>query len=134
MRRVIQKDRLGCSLAVCAMLFDLDEDKVPIIAPVQSRLGSKEHEEEAIKFVDDFRNLADKHGYSFLDFPPPDSPFTPTPGCRYLIVVGCDEPGYWHALAIDEHGTVFDPSKNKPDQVHLSDYDVKGIIELTPKS
>jgi hypothetical protein len=116
------------------MLFDLDDDKVPIVAPIQYGLGSKEHKAEAVKFVDDFCALADKHGYSFRDFPTPNGGFMPTTGCRYLIVVGCDEPGYCHALAIDEAGNVFDPAQSKPDQVNLSDYDVRGIIELTPKS
>jgi hypothetical protein len=118
------------------MLFDIDENEVPIIAPVQHEIGSKEHEIEGEKFVDDFHALADKHGYTCKSFPPPKGSFTPIQGRKYLIMVGCPLPEIplgLHALAIDEHGNVFDPSKDKPDRVSLSDYDIRGIVELTPK-
>jgi hypothetical protein len=116
------------------MLFDLDYDDVPITPPVQHTPGTQQHTDEVSRFVDEFGALAIRSGYNWQEVAQPQRfPFVPRPGCKYLAVVRYPDPTVMHCLAIDEHGTAFDPDSAEPSAVDLGLYEVILFVQLDRK-
>jgi hypothetical protein len=116
------------------MLFDLDYDDVPITPPVRHAVNTQEHIAEVSRFVDEFGALAIQLGYKWQDFDPAQrDSFAFRSGCRYLAIVRHTDPTSMHCLAIDEHGTAFDPDSTQPLPVELGLYEVILFVELDRK-
>jgi hypothetical protein len=106
MKHVMQKDEIGCLVAVTAMVLDLEYDEVKNTVPLQD----PEFQKQGVNYLggqafDEIQKLAQVRGKQFDDVFPP---FVCEKGVRYVAVLRSTA-SLLHALAIDESGQVFDP-------------------------